>query len=755
MTSPASTFIERISIEKALYLNEVTYVDYKTIIGNKREYKNENERKEYYERMKALCTEVITHNGVVPRTYSYSKNMKTMGRQYSNGVQGIMREVRGFLMNHTSDIDMANAHPVILSYLCKKHNIPCVHLDHYIQNRDEILGSVPKLDRNGAKTLFLKAMNNDTKNKNCSHPFFRKFDCETKHIQKALSEIPEYKPIVDTIPDDKSYNQEGSKMNRILTVYEDKLLHVAIQTIQNKGMEVASLMFDGLMVYDDHYQNIELLREIETACETEFPGVGMKWDYKKHETPFSIPEGWVSKNLVNSVKESNHETSENSSHKVFARLVVEFEKTHAKILNKSCFVKETSEKTIIMTEKDLTTTYKHIECGVNRNGIPQSFISLWINYNDSIRKYDDVGIYPKGSLCPPNIYNLWRPFAMDLDTPYSPNSTGVEFILNHIKILCNNDDTVACFVLFWIAQMIQFPEVKSGIMPVFVGKQGTGKSSLVILLTKLLGAVKVLESSDPSRDIWGPFNGLMADSFLVHLCELSKKSFVESMGKVKNLLTDPTMTINNKGVKQITINSIHRFISTTNNEDCIPTEKGDRRLLICRCSDEKKGQKSYFDQLYGYMEDVSVLRGLFDYFKQIQGMDAFHKLPLPVTEFHADMMDMNRSPVESWLEEFTQQNSTKTDVELTSEAVYSEFQGWLGRTNTTYHVNKAQFMVRLKNLQIDGVETKHTKTGGKKVFNIPKLEVYFGLGNLPPEDDKDTVAETDEEDGDEVEYVEV
>ena len=57
----------------------------------------------------------------------------------------------------------------------------------------------------------------------------------------------------------------------------------------------------------------------------------------------------------------------------------------------------------------------------------------------------------------------------------------------------------------------------------------------------------VFETATPSRDIWGDFNGRMASTFLVNLNELSKKETIESEGRIKALITDPKLTINNKG----------------------------------------------------------------------------------------------------------------------------------------------------------------------------------------------------------------
>jgi thymidylate kinase len=53
-----------------------------------------------------------------------------------------------------------------------------------------------------------------------------------------------------------------------------------------------------------------------------------------------------------------------------------------------------------------------------------------------------------------------------------------------------------------------------------VHKEGAGKGTLMQLFAKMLGKSKILETKTPSRDVWGQFNGIMADAFLVNLNEM-------------------------------------------------------------------------------------------------------------------------------------------------------------------------------------------------------------------------------------------
>jgi hypothetical protein len=131
----------------------------------------------------------------------------------------------------------------------------------------------------------------------------------------------------------------------------------------------------------------------------------------------------------------------------------------------------------------------------------------------------------------------------------------------------------------------------------------------------MIGKEKYFETTTPSRDVFGQFNGHMSDSFLVNFDELSKKEMLGAEGQFKALTTNPGLTINEKGVKSYKIQSYHRFIITSNSEDPISSSKNDRRNLIIRSSDKLVGDKAYFEDLYALLEDVNAMKSCYEYLK--------------------------------------------------------------------------------------------------------------------------------------------
>jgi hypothetical protein len=189
-----------------------------------------------------------------------------------------------------TDIDMANAHPTILLYICKKHGIACPELEYYINNRDGCLARFPS--RSIGKRLYLIATNNGEPLKGKKLPErLKDYDKEMKRIQTELVGLSEYSELVDSVPEYKQlHNYNGSAINRILCYYENQILQHVIHYINSIGIEIAVLMFDGLMIYGDYYNDTDLLDRITRYVEEQMAGLNMKWTYKQHDDSMKIPD---------------------------------------------------------------------------------------------------------------------------------------------------------------------------------------------------------------------------------------------------------------------------------------------------------------------------------------------------------------------------------------------------------------------------------------------------------------------------------
>jgi phage/plasmid-associated DNA primase len=85
--------------------------------------------------------------------------------------------------------------------------------------------------------------------------------------------------------------------------------------------EISTLMFDGFMLDGNHYNNPQLLRDLETYVESLYPGLNLKFTFKKHDDSITIPENFDYNDLIAAsltpdqkemVDEQNHHTAANT-----------------------------------------------------------------------------------------------------------------------------------------------------------------------------------------------------------------------------------------------------------------------------------------------------------------------------------------------------------------------------------------------------------------------------------------------------------
>ena len=695
-----------------------------------------------YNRLYNFLKDHIKGNGQISRTYTYSFSTvpEWGGRLHSgSSVQGQPREIRGLLMRDTTDIDMKNAHPVILQYLCKTYNIMCPNLDGYVANRDKILESFPNRDK--AKELFLTAMN-DNKLRKSEHvnKIFKRFDEELKDIQNIFYNMEIYGNIRDSVPLDRADNKQGSMLNRILCSWENRILQVAIDVSQHRGLDIAVPMFDGFMIYGNHYGNEDLLDSINQACNSAFTGLNIQWVFKGHcmelnvPTEFTIPEDIQSKKeLLESEKKKANEADIESR-------IIEFEKTHCKIINADLYVIEQPhiiDKPILFkTKEKLQNAYshmKHIKPDSSKNNtIP--FITYWVNDNPNIRSYRDMDTFPNSDLCPSDMYNLWKPFACECLPEAPENHNGVvDFFKDHILTLSGLCTETAKYFECWIAQMIQYPEIKSN-CPVLISNQGAGKGQTLSMLKAMLGEPKVYECTNPARDVLGAFNGRMSSSFLVNINEAKRKDTTDGMGQFYALITDKKITINEKGISQYEITSHHRFIITTNNTDPINIADSNRRFWITRCSDRRIGDVDYFMQMGEYTRDPVSMKSLYGYLKSHQGygpgfsIENFNSNPMPVSEFQRNIQMANLPIPIKWLIHFTETHSDMDTTTMLSSSVYSEYKMWLESNGIDYKINAIKFGLALVN-DTNGLVSKgpHTRKGNTQILNLSLIRQRYNI----------------------------
>ena len=660
-------------------------------------------------KIKNYCIKSINNHGV--NIVEYHKPPHKYGRLYGNGtVQNICGIARGFLFKHTTDIDMYNCQPTILKYLCSTYNIDCPHLTNYILNREQIFKS------NGGKDFVKNNVNkilNSEYKKKLDNQFLKDLDKEMFMIRLKLISENDHTKMIEHIPTDEK-NYAGKAMNVILTEYESRILEDIIYCLTNNNIQIITRMFDGCLIDGNHYDNIELLEKVECYINSKYQNLNIKLVYKPHD---------------NSIKYD-------FDFKIFDDVRQDFEKNHCKITDKSTFISHDDDGFVVMSDKDLRTSYSHLKMykliTSNKKYIidkKSNFIKEWIE-DENIRKYKYLDIIPPPLKCSDNVFNLWSPFVgHKLIQSFEHKQTELDFILNHIKGLCNDEDIIYDYFIKWMAHMIQNPAQKSTAITL-ISNEGAGKGTLNDLIRNMLGKEKLLVSTKPKNDIFGQFNNLMATAFFVNLNEVSLKDSQECDGQLKALITDGDLTINEKGKKAYNVKSYHRWLITTNNElGLSKVHKDDRRNLIIRSSDKFIGDTKHFNYLHSIINDNDVIATCFNYFLNQVDLTQFNVNQKPITEYQKDLCELSINPVELFVKDMLMDTNDEF-IKFTAKECFDEYKCFCKDNNYEFIGTQVKFGLKLKTLKIDGFENKHTKNGNVYIFDIQKCKKHFNIDKL-------------------------
>ena len=161
-------------------------------------------------------------------------------------LQGLKRDVRKALAHDQyTDVDMVNAHPVILSQLFLKLGLACPALERYVDEREAVLAETG-LGRDEAKQAFITLMYGGERKD--PTPFMAEFREEFLTNATAVLASEAYERYRTLAEAKKPANVLGCGISFVAQDLERQLVCCAIQTLQSKGYEVGTIIHDGFLV---------------------------------------------------------------------------------------------------------------------------------------------------------------------------------------------------------------------------------------------------------------------------------------------------------------------------------------------------------------------------------------------------------------------------------------------------------------------------------------------------------------------------
>lgn len=180
-------------------------------------------------------------------------------------------------------------------------------------------------------------------------------------------------------------------------------------------------------------------------------------------------------------------------------------------------------------------------------------------------------------------------------------------------VVCAGRYELFKFVWLWMAHLVQRPGEKPGTAIVLRGQGGTGKSSFGRILERLC-APHSLTLADQEH-VTGRFAGSHLGVCLLAVCTESLFAGDPKVsGKLKSLITAPTLLAEAKGLPAVQLSSFTRFYFDSNNERVVPIDGdgSERRYLVMEINDIYRNNADYFERLYREIEGDGLSALLFD-----------------------------------------------------------------------------------------------------------------------------------------------
>lgn len=725
-----------------------------------------------------------SRNGVVKTEYKQNNGFGRFYAVKSISMQSMPREIRHTLAKDLyADIDVVNAHPVILMHLCKNKDMSPKILNKYIKNREKMLERL-KVDRETGKTLIL-SMINGGKSAYESLVYKPKFLIEFKKEIEIIHKMFSMDDAFEKHKDERecqgyTKNHRASYLNTLLCDFENRILQCMYEFLGNP--EDAVMCFDGIMIRKDGLEAHDL-----KACEKHINDtLGIKLELKekpmtdgfdindglleipKYEEPqtalytdfesfvnkeiyVDILDEWCNNSIVLINNGGNHflltknkrvdsMTKETSIYykQVSERTLMNNLRVNVKVINDKFdykFLNENCDKKIkgrVRPEDRIKMkkyVYEFIGSNVPNRG--DGYLENAIMTRTMVSR-NNVEFYPylkrKGEPKLYDCFNIFTGFPLE-NVPLTLNDKFENSLLyKHLgDEMMNGDVGEFNHFLDHIADMIQMPHLIRGPSHLFYTSPGMGKGMMAIFMGRLLGQDHVITFADVST-YFGNFNSEQANKILKIFEEVSEKG--DAFHKHDRLKGDQTKThdrIEPKGIDAYNIRHCARYWYYTNHESALFIENNDRRHTMHRSNNRMANKTEYFNKLWGLVHDDGFCRMVFEYFAKKKYTEK-SVLTAYETKYKREQKLTNLPNGIKFLIDLIENNfegAVRQDDKITAKSLSLCFREWCTENGTKYNLNALKSQIKRLGIE-DGKNGRVQGTISKcYVINVDNMRKNF------------------------------
>jgi hypothetical protein len=346
---------------------------------------------------------------------------------------------------------------------------------------------------------------------------------------------------------------------------------------------------------------------------------------------------------------------------------------------------------------------------------------FWIN--PSTLMYNQIAFTPKTT--PVTTLNYWTSYTV---SPIKGNWSPISRYLH--DVISDSDLDSFGYLIRFLAHMVQNPEEKPGVVVTLLGGQGTGKGVFFRLL-RAIWTRTTLQVSDV-EEVIGRFNASLERHYIVCMDEALFKGDKKGLDRLKSLVTEPEIRIEEKYLPSRSIESVHRFFAASNHTQIAAVERDDRRFFFLRVSDMHKQDNKYFESVCNAIDDDQVLGAMVHFLENLD-LRGFDVRKRPQTAEHQNQKLKSLHGFERyWYEVLSTgdfccsgigKEPWTTPAFKSSRSLTEDYKEFDKKASRFESVQQSEIVKTVKTVCPSGRSIRKTEGGAqKRGFDLPNIE---------------------------------
>lgn len=344
--------------------------------------------------------------------------------------------------------------------------------------------------------------------------------------------------------------------------------------------------------------------------------------------------------------------------------------------------------------------------------------SAWFD-SPNRRLYEGIELAPNGN-ANPKYYNMWRGFAVE------PKPGSWNCYQDHLyEVICNQNTTLTEYFISWMANTVQKPGHPAETAIAMRGEEGVGKGMVARFFGALFGPHFV--QLDSTRHLTGNFNAHLHNAIVVFADEAAWPGDKAGLGALKRLITEPTLSIERKGMDIFTVQNLIHMLMASNEEWVAPVGPEGRRFVVVDANNRYQDNYDYFGKLKKQMEEEGGLSAMLHDLMNYQIKINLRKIPATQALWEQKVLSMQ--PHQRWWFQALMErgdwwtNRVEADIYLLDyESLVTDYAETLKKVGQSRISLGTELGMRVKSLIPDPYPIVFRDTTRKKYWKIPSLQ---------------------------------